>query len=105
MELVRTLVGLLIAYVIALVVLFAISDDPVFVIRQFMVGPFTSARRIGSIINLAIPFTICGLSMCFMYAVNRFNLVPEGIFMLSGCMVTWVALSLGESLPSVVMVP
>ena len=41
MELVRTLVGLLIAYVIALVVLFAISDDPVFVIRQLMVGPFT----------------------------------------------------------------
>ena len=105
MELVRTLVGLLIAYVIALVVLFAISDDPVYVIRQFMLGPFTSARRIGSIINLAIPFSICGLSMCFMYAVNRFNLVPEGIFMLSGCMVTWVALSLGDGLPAVVMVP
>lgn len=105
MELVRTLVGLLIAYVIALVVLFAISDDPVYVIRQFMLGPFSSARRIGSIINLAIPFTICGLSMCFMYAVNRFNLVPEGIFMLSGCMVTWVALSLGDGLPAVVMVP
>lgn len=105
MELVRTLVGLLIAYVIALVVLFAISDDPVYVIRQFMLGPFSSARRIGSVINLAIPFTICGLSMCFMYAVNRFNLVPEGIFMLSGCMVTWVAVSVGEGLPAVVMVP
>ena len=63
MELVRTLVGLLIAYVIALVVLFAISDDPVYVIRQFMLGPFSSARRIGSVINLAIPFKI-GRASC-----------------------------------------
>lgn len=105
MEVVRTLVGLLIAYAVALVILFAISEDPVYIVRQFILGPFSSARRIGSIINLAIPFTICGLSMCFMYAVNRFNLVPEGIFMLSACMVTFVSIQLGDSLPAPVMLP
>lgn len=105
MELVRTLVGLLIAYAIALVILFLVSEDPLYIIQQFVLGPFTSMRRIGSVINLAIPFTICGLSMCFMYAVNRFNLVPEGIFMMSACMVTWVAIKLGPGLPAVVMFP
>lgn len=105
MEIVRTLVGLLIAYVVALVILFAISDDPVYIVRQFILGPFSSPRRIGSVINLAIPFTICGLSMCFMYAVNRFNLVPEGIFMLSACMVTYVAVKVGDALPAPVMLP
>ena len=105
MEIVRTLVGLLIAYVVALIILFAISDNPVFIVQQFILGPFSSARRIGSVINLAIPFTICGLSMCFMYAVNRFNLVPEGIFMLSACLVTLVALQLGPSVPAPVMLP
>ena len=105
MEIVRTLVGLLIAYVVALIILFAISDNPVFIVQQFILGPFSSARRIGSVINLAIPFTICGLSMCFMYAVNRFNLVPEGIFMLSACLVTLVALKLGPSVPAPVMLP
>ena len=103
MEVVRTLVGLLIAYGVALVILFAISDDPVYIVKQFILGPFSSPRRIGSIINLAIPFTICGLSMCFMYAVNRFNLVAEGIFMLSGCMVTFTALKLGGDVPAAVM--
>ena len=105
MEVVRTLVGLLIAYGVALVILFAISDDPVYIVKQFILGPFSSPRRIGSIINLAIPFTICGLSMCFMYAVNRFNLVAEGIFMLSGCMVTFTALKLGGDVPAAVMLP
>ncbi len=105
MEIVRTLVGLVIAYAVALIILFAISDDPVFIVRQFILGPFSSPRRIGSVINLAIPFTICGLSMCFMYAVNRFNLVPEGIFMLSACMVTFVSVKLGNALPAPVMLP
>lgn len=105
MEVVRTLVGLVIAYAVALVILYAISDDPVYIVRQFILGPFSSPRRIGSVINLAIPFTICGLSMCFMYAVNRFNLVPEGIFMLSACMVTFVSVKLGPSLPAPIMLP
>lgn len=106
MEVVRILVGLIIAYGVALLTLLAISDEPGFIIQQFIIGPFSSARRIGTVINLAVPFTICGLSMCFMYAVNKFNLIGEGIFMLSACMVTWASLSMAEmNLPSVVMVP
>lgn len=105
MEIVRTVAGLLIAYGIALIILFAISDDPVFIIQKFILGPFDTPRRIGSVINLAIPFTICGLSMCFMYAVNRFNLVPEGIFMLAACIVTLISIQIGDALPAVVMIP
>ena len=105
MEVVRILVSMAIAYILALIILFAISENPVFIVQQFILGPFSSARRIGSIINLAVPFTICGVAMCFMYAVNRFNLVPEGIFMLSGCMISLAALNLPQNLPTVVMVP
>lgn len=103
-ELVRILAAIGIAYGIALVTLFAISDDPVYVIRQFVLGPFSSVRRVGSIINLAIPFTFTGLCFCFMYAVNKFNLSGEGIFMFSGCIVTLVAISLGGlGLPTPIM--
>lgn len=105
MEIVRTVVGMLIAYTVALIILFAVSEQPVYIIRQFVLGPFSSLRRIGSVINLAIPFTLCGLAMCFMYAVNRFNLAPEGIFMMSGCIVSWVAITLGDGVPAVIMVP
>ena len=103
-ELVRILVAVAIAYVIALVTLFLISDDPIYIIQQFVLGPFSSVRRVGSIINLAIPFTFTGLCFCFMYAVNKFNLSGEGIFMFSGCIVTLVAINLGEGLPFPLMI-
>ena len=79
MEVVRTLVGLLIAYGVALVILFAISDDPVYIVKQFILGPFSSPRRIGSILNRAIPFTICGLSRCGGDAGQRGGGGAEGV--------------------------
>ena len=105
MEIVRIVAGMAIAYLVALLILVSISNDPVFIVKQFILGPFSSPRRIGSIINLAVPFTLCGLSMCFMYAVNKFNLIGESIFMLSGCIITLVGLKLGAGLPAIILVP
>lgn len=105
MEIVRIIAGMAIAYAAALLILVLISDDPVYIVRQFILGPFSSPRRVGSIINLAMPFIICGLSMCFMYAVNKFNLIGESIFMLSGCIITFVGLKIGNSVPMIVLVP
>ena len=105
MEVVRIVLGMLIAYAVALIILMLISDDPVYIVRQFILGPFSSPRRIGSMINLATPFIICGLSMCFMYAVNKFNLIGESIFMLAGCIAAFVGIKLGDGVPMAVMVP
>lgn len=105
MEVVRIIAGMAIAYLVALLILVAISDDPVFIVKQFILGPFSSPRRIGSIINLAVPFTLCGLSMCFMYAVNKFNLIGESIFMLSGCIITFIGLRIGAGIPMIILVP
>ena len=97
-EIIRILSAIAISYGIALLTLIVISSDPLFIVKQFVLGPLTSLRRIGSIISLAVPFTFTGLCFCFMYAVNKFNLAGEGIFMLSGCIATWVALTLGNTL-------
>ncbi len=105
MEVVRIVAGMAIAYAVALLILVLISDDPIFIVKQFILGPFTSLRRIGSIFNLATPLIICGIAMCFMYAVNKFNLIGESIFMISACAATFVGLQLGNSLPMVIMVP
>lgn len=105
-ELVRILAAIGIAYIIALFTLFAISEEPLFIIKQFVLGPLSSSRRIGSVINLAIPFTFTGLCFCFMYAVNKFNLSGEGIFMFSGCMISLIAITLGGmGVPTAVMIP
>ncbi|MCD8121833.1 MAG: ABC transporter permease [Clostridiales bacterium] len=103
-ELLRIVVAIAIAYAVALVTLFAVSEEPLYIIQQFILGPVSSVRRIGSIVNLAIPFTFTGLCFCFMYAVNKFNLSGEGIFMFAGCISTYVAINLGEGLPAPLMI-
>ena len=69
-ELIRIVAAVAIAYAIALLTLVVFSDEPVYIIQQFILGPFSSMRRLGSVINLAIPFTFTGLCFCFMYAVT-----------------------------------
>ena len=76
-EIIRILSAIAISYGIALLTLIVISSDPLFIVRQFVLGPLTSLRRIGSIISLAVPFTFTGLCFCFMYAVNKFNLASK----------------------------
>lgn len=100
----RIVAALAIALVVTLLVLILVSDDPIGVVTTFITGPFSSARRIGSIINLAIPFTFTGLGMCFVYAVNKLNLAGEGIFMTAGIFTTGLALAMQQlNLPNVAM--
>ena len=98
-ELIRIVAAVAIAYAIALLTLVVFSDEPVYIIQQFILGPFSSMRRLGSVINLAIPFTFTGLCFCFMYAVNKFNLAGEGTFMVSGCLTALVAIKIGDMIP------
>jgi simple sugar transport system permease protein len=103
-ELARIVAALLVAYAAALAILFLISDDPVYVIGQFVKGPFSTARRFGNVVSLATPFMFTGLCMCFMYAVGKFNLVGEGVFLFSGCMASVFAISFaGSGMPGWLM--
>ena len=83
-DLFRILVAVAVAYVIALIILAIISDDPVYVIGQFITGPFSSFRRFGNILTVMIPIMFTGVCMCFVYAINKFNLVGEGAVNLGG---------------------
>lgn len=104
-EILRIVAAFLIAYLFILVVLVLISDVPGKAIYNFSIGPFSTARRFGGIIQKAIPLVFTGWGMCFMYAVNRFNLIGEGVFIMSACMTTLIAIALEPlQLPKVVMV-
>ncbi|GHT80280.1 hypothetical protein FACS1894130_11280 [Spirochaetia bacterium] len=104
-EVFRVIVAVLLAYLISLIIISLISTEPLVAIRHFIVGPFERLSRIGDMIALAIPLIFTGLCMCFMYAVNKFNLAGEGIFIFSGCIITWVALLLGDNVPQFIMIP
>ncbi len=93
-ELLRILAALVIAYGLTLLCIVMISDEPMEAVYYFAVGPFTTMRRFGQLIGKFIPYLLTGTGMCFVYASNRFNLIGEGVYSLSACMVIYFALTL-----------
>lgn len=96
-DIVRILIAIAVAYLIALIILALISDDPLTVIGLFITGPFNSTKHIGDIFTRMIPLIFTGLCMCFVYAINKFNLAGEGAVNLGGCLAAWVAIALKET--------
>ena len=92
-DVVRILIAILLAYLIALIILALISDDPWNVISLFIIGPFNSKKHVGDIFTLMIPLVFTGLCMCFVYAINKFNLAGEGAVNLGGCLAACVAIA------------
>jgi simple sugar transport system permease protein len=104
-EVFRVITAVLLAYLITLGIICVISKQPFAALRYFVIGPFERVSRIGDMIAMAIPLTLTGLCMCFMYAVNKFNLAGEGIFIFAASMITWVSIGLGEAFPPFLMIP
>lgn len=66
---------------ISLIIVFA-SDDPKTAIYYFFIGPFTSIRRIGNIIEGAIPLTFTALAVIIIFRCGLFSMISEGAFFL-----------------------
>jgi simple sugar transport system permease protein len=104
-EIFRVTVAVLLAYLLSLIIITLVSKQPLTAIRLFIIGPFERLSRIGDMVSLAIPLMFTGLGMCFMYAVNKFNFAGEGVFMFSGCIITWASLVMGGVVPRYVIIP
>ena len=79
-ELLRVVLGLLLAYILTLVIIILTSDvTPQEVITNFVLGPFTTSRRFGQLMGKFIPYVLGGCGMCFIYGCGRFNLIGEGV--------------------------
>lgn len=99
-EIVRMIFAVVLALVIIFSAVFFISSQPQDVLYWFVIGPLTSLRRFGTVIELFIPLSFCGLAMCMMLQVNRFNLSGEGAFFIAGSVTAILALK--TNLPPVV---
>lgn len=81
---IRTAASMGIAILVAFIIILIVSDNPVESIKTFIVGPFTSKRYLGNIIEVAIPLIFSGLSMAILFQTSLFNLGGEGVFFMSG---------------------
>lgn len=99
-EATRIAFAVILAIGVIMIAIFFVSDQPMEVLYWFVIGPVTSLRRFGTVIELLIPLSLCGLGMCMMFQVNRFNMSCDGAFFIAGSVTAIIALHL--NLPPVI---
>lgn len=92
-EFMRTALAILIALVIILVLVFFVSDDPLDAVEQLFLGPLSSLRRFGTVIETMIPLTFTGLAISITFSSNRFNLISDSTFQFGGIVAIFIALT------------
>lgn len=86
---------LIIAISCALVslIVFAVSEDPGNAIYNFFIGPFTSLRRIGNIVEAASPLMFTALGVIIIFGAGQFSMISEGSFFIGTCGAMIVAIA------------
>lgn len=92
-EVFRIITAIAMAFAVIAIMVSTTSDDAGQVVYWFVLGPISSLRRFSGVLELAIPFTLCGLSVAMMFNVNRFNLCSDGIFYIGMAFASLMALT------------
>lgn len=99
-ELVRTIVAISLAIMLAIIIIFCVSNQPINAIYKLFIGPFTNIRYLRDIVKLMIPLIFTGLSVLFMFRTKLFNLSTEGGFYAGALIASVIAILC--PLPSIV---
>ncbi|OPJ60212.1 ABC transporter permease [Clostridium oryzae] len=91
-EIIRTLISVGIALIIAFIVILLVSKEPAEALKAFLLGPLTSKSHMGNVIELSIPLMFAGLSMALLFKTRLFNMGAEGIFYFSGIIAAIIAI-------------
>lgn len=93
-ELGRTLIAILLALLLGLVIIVAVSEEPWEAFYHFVVGPLTTTRRIGNWIEATIPLIFTGLAVSIAFQAGQFNIGAEGQLFFGGVCATIVGITL-----------
>ncbi|MDR1893319.1 MAG: ABC transporter permease [Spirochaetales bacterium] len=89
-----------IAILLSFVIIILVSREPFTALRNLFLGPLSSMRRFGNVVELAITLTFSGLAVAVMFSANQFNMGAEGSFYAAGAVAAMTAL--GLPLPPVI---
>lgn len=99
-ELLRVLVAITVAISITFIVIFFVSNEPVFAMKKLLLGPFKSIRTFGNVIELMTPLMFTGIGMIIVFSSKQFNLSADGAFHIGGLIAAIVAMKV--SLPFII---
>jgi len=99
-EILRFSTAILISVLLSFIIILLVSKEPLAAMRNLFLGPLTSTRRFGNVIELAITLTFSGLAVAVMFSANQFNMGAEGSFYAAGAVAAMIAL--GIPMPPVI---
>lgn len=100
-EIIRSAFAVVLAMFVIGLIVFLTSEQPKDVLYYFFIGPFTSVRRVGSILQMFVPYLFCGLGMMMMQRANKFNMCIDGAFYIAMALASVAALKV--HLPAVLL--
>lgn len=91
---------ILIALVLVFAIIFLTSKEPVAAITSFFLGPFSSLRRFGNVVEAAHPLIFTALAVIIIFRSGLFSMISEGAFFIgiTGAMMTAIAWDLPNGL-------
>lgn len=97
---------IVIACALVSLIVFAVSDDPWNAIYNFFVGPFTTLRRIGNIVEAASPLMFTALGVIIIFGAGQFSMISEGSFFIgtAGAMIVAITCKLPAEIHPVVAI-
>lgn len=93
-ELLRTLLAIGISLAVTFIVILIVSEDPLNALQSFILGPISTFRRFGNVIELMIPLMFSGLATIFLFRVGLFNLSAEGSIFIGAVVAAIVSITL-----------
>ena len=90
--LLRMFVALAISFVIVLILVFIVSDDPMNAIRILFLGPATSQRNFIDTLSYMVPLVFTALGMNLVLKSGLFNLASDGALYMGGVMAAVIAI-------------
>lgn len=91
---------------LVLVIILLVSDEPGAALSSFFLGPLSSLRHIGNVIEAATPLMFTGLAVSIIFRAGQFSMISEGAFFLGGCgaMIAGISLDLPPVIHPVVCI-
>ncbi|HWR22401.1 MAG TPA: ABC transporter permease [Feifaniaceae bacterium] len=97
---IRIFIAILLSLLIVFIIIFFVSDDPLFAISKLILGPLQSKRSLFNVVERAMPLIFTGLALNISLRSGIFNIGVDGSFYMGAVVATAIAIRV--QLPNIV---
>ena len=89
---IRIFIAILLSMLIVFVIIFFVSDNPLFAISKLILGPLQSKRSLFNVVERAMPLIFTGLALSIVLRSGIFNIGVDGSFYMGAVAATAIAI-------------